>query len=120
MRRSLLNDVSYVAVEDGQVVGFGTLRSDRDEKAEISWIAIDAARRREGIGRGLLSRIEENLTERNAKSLMVKTLSKEVDYPTFESTRRFYEQNGFVHVETVEHYDGWEGDPQAIYEKVLV
>lgn len=120
MRHSLSSDDLYVALEDERAVGFVTIISDKNEKAEITWLAVTPERRRKGIGSTLLRWSEEDLAEKGVKLLTVKTLAEEADYPPFDATRRFYERNGFLHVETVDPYPGWNGDPAAIYTKNLL
>lgn len=117
--RSLSSDALYVAVENEHVVGFAAVSEERNERAEIAWLAVDPAHQRNGIGRALVRRIEERLARRGVRLLAVKTLAEEADYPPFEATRRFYERAGFKHVETVDPHPGWAGDPAAVYVKEL-
>lgn len=119
MRRDLLEDVLYVAVEAEEVVGFSTVRDKGEKVAEISWLAVDPGRRSGGIGRALVGRVEEDLAAGGVELLMVKTLAADADYPPYEATRRFYERSGFLHLETVNPYPPWNGDPAAIYAKAL-
>lgn len=119
MRRNLLKDTLYVAVEGGCVVGFVTVNSE-DGKAEIIWLAVAPEHQDEGVGRALVSRVKEDLIKNGVKLLTVKTLAEEADYSPFEATRRFYERNGFLHIETISNYPGWDGDPAAVYEKNLL
>lgn len=119
MQRSLSTDALYVAVENERVVGFATVGGEKEE-VEITWLAVDPTRQKNGLGRALVRRIEENLVGKGIELLTVKTLAEGANYPPFETTRRFYEKVGFTHVETVDPYPGWNGDPAAIYEKVLI
>jgi len=51
---------------------------------------------------------------------MAKTLAPDVEYAPYEATRRFYEKKGFIHLETIDPYPGWDpGNPCAIYVRVL-
>ena len=119
MWRSLSSDILYVAAGQGRIVGFATISGENNEKAEITWLAVSPKRQGKGIGRVLMARIEEDLIKKGVKLLTVKTLAEEAEYPPFDATRRFYERSGFLHVETINPYPGWEGDPAAIYVKPL-
>jgi GNAT superfamily N-acetyltransferase len=88
--------------------------------AEILWMAVSSERRRMGIGTRLLSAIEDELRVEGSKLLEVKTLAAEARYAPYDDTRRFYEGSGFLPVETMDPYPGWEpGNPCAIYVKPL-
>lgn len=119
MKHSLLEDTLYVAVEKEEVTGFLIVRNKGKEVVEISWLAVDPARQGGGVGRALVGRIEEDLTVQGVRMLMVKTLAEEANYPPFEATRRFYERAGFLRLETIDPYPGWDGDPAVIYAKAL-
>ena len=73
-----------------------------------------------GIGSALVNRIASDLSSQGIKVMEVKTLSADVDYAPYEKTRRFYEKVGFMHLDTIDPYPGWEpGSPCAIYIKRL-
>ncbi|MGB3681560.1 MAG: GNAT family N-acetyltransferase [Rubrobacteraceae bacterium] len=119
MRRSLSRDDLYMAMEEDLVVAFATVADVEGTKAEIAWFAVSLEQQRKGVGRSLLARVEKDLIEKGVELLTVETLAEESDYPPFESTRRFYERNGFLHAETMDPYPGWGGDPAAFYAKTL-
>ncbi len=120
MRRSLSCEALYVAVEDGRAVGFATVTGgEESEKAEVTWLAVDPVRQRNGAGRSLLEKVEEYLGGKGVKLLTVKTLAAEANYPPYGATRTFYEKSGFSHVETVHSYAEWNGEPAAIYTKQI-
>jgi hypothetical protein len=63
---------------------------------------------------------EEHLRANGVMLLEVKTLAPTVVYTPYERTRRFYEHAGFILLEVVDPYPGWEpGNPCAIYVKIL-
>ena len=71
-------------------------------------------------GSALLLAIEERLRADGVTLLEVKTLAPTVVYAPYERTRHFYERAGFLLLETVDPYPGWEpGNPCAIYVKIL-
>ena len=50
----------------------------------------------------------------------VKTLDRSAEYAPYNSTRRFWEARGFVHIDTIDPLPGWEpGNPCAIYVAAL-
>jgi len=110
----------YVALDSDEVVGFANIQAKGTEVAEILWIAVKLARQQGRIGSALIDRIAHDLRAQGIRLLEVKTLSEDVDYPPYEATRRFYENMGFMHLETIDPYPGWEpGSPCAIYVKIL-
>ena len=45
-----------------------------------------------------------------------KTLDRSCGYRPYESTRAFWERNGFIHIDTIDPLPGWRpGNPAAIY-----
>ena len=50
----------------------------------------------------------------------VKTLDASAGYQPYESTRAFWERQGFVYVDTIDSLPGWDpGNPAAIYVAAL-
>jgi len=92
--------LGLVAVEDETVVGFCTYVARFDASAEITWMAVASDRRRHGIGRALIGALSEELARSGRRLLVVLTVSPNDpgDEPDdgYQSTRRFYEQQGFV------------------------
>lgn len=117
MRRSLAEDTLYVALKDDTVAGFATISDRKDGVAEILWLAVDPEMQGAGVGSALIERVEGDLAAQNVRMLVVKTLAEEADYQPYEATRRFYERTGFLHLDTIDPYPGWNGDPAAIYAK---
>ena len=89
-----------VAVEDGEVVGFLTLRRHDAASAEITWMAVRADRRRRGLGRELIERAVGELARDGARLLCVLTLAEsepeERETDNYADTRAFYRSLGFV------------------------
>ena len=83
---------------------------------EIAQLAVIAKRQGKGVGTKILQYIETQLAP--GKIIEVKTLDESVDYEPFVRTRAFYEKNGFVKVDVIDPYPGWNpGNPCAIYVK---
>jgi len=120
MSQDLPRHLLYIAMNSGEVVGFTVIHGKNNQVAEILWIAVKPEHQQQGIGSALVERIANDLRSQGIKVLEVKTLSADVNYPPYEKTRRFYEKTGFIHLETIDPYPGWErGSPCAIYVKVL-
>ena len=95
------------ALIGGEIAGFVTWRPWYRASREITWMAVHADRRGEGIGRALLERLAADSAE-HARYLVVTTLSEATPEPGvadgYARTRRFYERNGF---EPVWDPEGW-------------
>jgi ribosomal protein S18 acetylase RimI-like enzyme len=88
---------SFVAVADGRVVAFVSLRTHFPESAEIEVLAVDPEFHRRGIGARLLERVELALARPSgARLLHVKTLGPSDPDPGYARTRAFYLRLGFV------------------------
>ncbi len=115
-----LKEHEFFVVENDGISGFISLDLKNENCAEISWLAVREEDRGKGLGKRLLGRAERSLQNKDVRILEVKTLSEEVDYEPYEHTRRFYERMGFILIETIDPYPGWEeGNPCAIYVKVI-
>jgi len=81
---------------DGRVVGFLTLVRSSDATAEISWLAVHANDRGDGVGTKLVECLVADLSGTGARLLLVKTLSDREDPgPEYAATRAFYLARGF-------------------------
>lgn len=105
-----------VAEVDGDVAGFLTFRCWYERSAEITWMAVDARRRRSGLGRLLIEELIGRLDPR-VRHLVVTTLSEATpDDPGvddgYAGTRRFYRSCGFEPV--WEPLGWWNDENQAV------
>ena len=120
MNQELPKRSLYVASNFNEVLGFAAVNSKSNQVAEISWIAVKLEHHRQGIGSAVVDRLASDLISHGIRVLEVKTLSADSVYPPYEKTRQFYEKMGFMHLETIVPYPGWEpSDPCAIYVKIL-
>ncbi|UCH42305.1 MAG: GNAT family N-acetyltransferase [Dehalococcoidales bacterium] len=120
MGQDIASQVLYVATHMNEVVGFTVMDLKNNNVAEISWIAVKPEFQRQGIGTALVDRVACDFSSKGIEVIEVKTLSPDADYLPYEKTRRFYEKAGFIHLDTIDPYPGWEpGNPCAIYIKVL-
>ncbi len=124
LRRDLAEHAVYVVEERSDqaeaVTGFAVVARKNGAVAEVLGLAMHPARQGRGHGSTLLTTVTERLRAHDVALLEVKTLAPDARYAPYDATRRFYERAGFVHLETVDPYPGWEpGNPCAIYVKIL-
>ncbi|WP_257791999.1 GNAT family N-acetyltransferase [Anoxybacter fermentans] len=110
----------YVAMDVDEVVGFVAIKHKNNHVSEILWMTVKKERQKQGIGSALIDHIVNDLRAQGIRLLEVKTLSDDVNYPLYEITRHFYEVMGFMYLETIDPYPGWDqGNSCAIYVKIL-
>jgi ribosomal protein S18 acetylase RimI-like enzyme len=120
MRRDLQEHRLYGALDANQVIGFAAVQPKSSQVAEISWMAVSPEHQHQGIGTQLIDHIVSDLRAEGIQLLEVKTLAAEAEYAPYELTRRFYERQGFMHLDTIDPYPEWEpGNPCAIYIKII-
>jgi GNAT superfamily N-acetyltransferase len=122
IQHDLAHHGTYVVAERpaGAVAGFAVVQRKNAAVAELLWLAVHPAHQGRGLGTELLAALMERLGASGVALLAVKTLAPEAGYAPYVGTRRFYERAGFVHLETVDPYPGWDPDsPCAIYVKIL-
>ncbi len=117
MERDLRGEKTFIAVEDGHVLGFVTLKPVSDKALEILWMAVRRELRGKGVGSRLLGFIDEWAGKKGFGVLVVKT-SGDLTYKPYNETRWFYEKRGFVRVALIDPYPEW-GEPALIYVKCL-
>ncbi|ERJ12148.1 GNAT family N-acetyltransferase [Haloplasma contractile] len=120
MRNDFDDHELYVAMKHDQMVGFCSITVKNKCVAEITWLGVNPDEHRKGIGEQLIGFVSRELNTNGRKLLEVKTLDQSCDYEPYERTRLFYEKCGFLHVDSIDPYPGWEvGNPCAIYIKIL-
>ena len=103
---------SVVAVRQGQVVGFTSIRDHGACSAEIEVMAIARDARRQGIGRQMVKWAIDHSLEEGFSWLHVKTRGPATPDPHYEETRRFWEGVGFSRLfESLTH---WGPDDAAL------
>lgn len=117
MAEQLPSEQTLLAVdEDGDLLGFASLAEQGPDVAELSWLAVKGSRQGNGIGTRLLGHVYSACESEGVRLLTVKTLADTVTDENYERARRFYEKEGFLHVETIDPYPDWDpGNPCAIY-----
>jgi ribosomal protein S18 acetylase RimI-like enzyme len=84
------------------------------ESYDIYWIAVQNDLRRSGLGRKILERVEQKITEMGGKRIYVETAARDQYTPT----RSFYMRCGYKEEATLEHFYS-PCDHKVIYLKVL-
>jgi GNAT superfamily N-acetyltransferase len=108
----------WVAVSDSRVVGFVTVQFHGATTVEITWMAVQADWRGQGIGRRLIERLRQEMQARGYRLLLVATLAPSYDEGPVEdgyaATRAFYQRVGFLAVCEVPLYWGVGSDPALL------
>jgi len=86
---------TIVAVEDGDIIGFLTVRRHGPSSAEIHAIAVQPDRHGRGVGRALVEAAERELRADGTEFFQVQTLGPSRANEHYERTRGFYERRGF-------------------------
>jgi ribosomal protein S18 acetylase RimI-like enzyme len=110
----------WVLADSGEVAGFAVAARKSPGGAEILWMAVDAARRGQGRGTALVTGVLDDLAADGVSVVEVKTQDRSAGYLPYVATRAFWERRGFVHVDTIDPFPGWQpGNPAAIYVAAL-
>jgi GNAT superfamily N-acetyltransferase len=105
-------------VDDNGVQAYICVELKSTQVIELKHFAVIKERQNRGLGTELLSFIEKQYP--NAKIIEVKTLDESRAYEPYARTRAFYEKNGFIKIDVIDPYPGWEpNSPCAIYIKCL-
>ncbi len=105
------DDSPVVVAEDGGIVGFAHgVISQTEGIGTILRLYVDPDRRREGIGRALLSAIEERLA---ADSIRLRATVLAAN----EAGRRFYQESGYEETGEAETVIGGERYPEVVLER---
>ena len=111
----------WVAALGGRVVGFLTVQIHNATTLEITWMAVHAAWRGQGIGKRLIERLRQETQARGYRLLLVATLAPSYEGDTqgpaeegYAATRAFYHTVGFLDVCEVPLYWGAGSDPALL------
>jgi GNAT superfamily N-acetyltransferase len=81
---------------------------------------VAAERRGAGLGTRLVEAVLAELEAGGVRLVEVRTLDPSAGYAPYEATRGFWKARGFVQVDRVDPYPGWQpGNPCAIYVAAL-
>ncbi len=116
--KAVRTNEGWVAVLDGRVVGFLTLQLHGVTTIEITWMAVHANLRGQGIGRRLIERLRQEMQAREYRLLLVATFAPSYDEGSVEdgyaATRAFYQAVGFLALCEVSLYWGIGSDPALL------
>jgi GNAT superfamily N-acetyltransferase len=99
---------SYLAVDGHEVVGVSLLTEHFPQSRELHLIAVRRDRHREGVGRALMTAVEDDLRAAGVRVLEVHTVGPTSESPEYARTRAFYLAQGFVAVNELQRID-WNG-----------
>jgi len=78
------------------ILGFITVRFEREDEGRITWMGVDPAWQRQGVGRALVESICAEAQQAGLSRLWAETMSDQVDHAPFDQTRAFYASMGFT------------------------
>jgi ribosomal protein S18 acetylase RimI-like enzyme len=113
LRKDIALQLSIVAVEQDQVVGFLTYFVDQGT-ATIGWMGVHPEQHRKGVGSFLLKELFDLLKADKVSKVFVSTLGDSVDYAPYNQTRSFYRKNGFNNFKIIKHPDNPEQEEELI------
>ena len=118
--QDLLTLDTWVIAEGPCVIGFTVVERRSDFTAELLWMAVALDKRGRGTGTQLLTHVLDVLAAEGVSLVEVKTLDQSADYEPYETTRAFWQQRGFFHIDTIDPMPGWPpGNPAALYVAAL-
>jgi ribosomal protein S18 acetylase RimI-like enzyme len=109
---------TYVALENNKPIGFLTPKQHYPQSAEIYVMAVLPAYHRQGIGRKLITALENDLRENGTIFLQVKTLDSAHPDEGYRRTRLFYLGMGFIPLESYDDLWG-NGNPALQLVKII-
>lgn len=119
LEKDLQKHLLYGAFAEGKMVGFITFKENGKDVIEISWMAVLPEYRNKGIGTKLLKQALKTLKDKYS-ICKVKTLAETHKDEGYAKTRNFYKQIGFISLEIIQPYPGWDKDnPCQIFVKPL-
>jgi GNAT superfamily N-acetyltransferase len=115
VRADLSDHGGWVIDDAGRPGGFVIVERRDVRAAEILWAAVDADRRRRGLGTRLVDHALDELGADGVQIVEVKTLDPSAGYAPYDATRAFWLARGFIQLDTIDPLPGWPpGNPAAI------
>jgi GNAT superfamily N-acetyltransferase len=109
----------YGAFMGDRLVGFALYKELNPESVELAWLAVEREYWSRGIGTKLVRESLGHL-RLHYRACEVKTLAATVADAGYARTRRFYAKLGFIPIEVIDPYPGWEpGNPCQILVRFL-
>jgi ribosomal protein S18 acetylase RimI-like enzyme len=119
LKKDLNNHNLFGAFLEGEMVGFITYKTINPDVIEISWLAVLPQHRKQGVGSKLVN-VSLHKLEGKHKICEVKTLASTHKDKGYAKTRKFYKKLGFISLEIIHPYPGWDDDsPCQIFVKPI-
>ncbi len=101
---------------EGQMIGYGCFGPIplTSHRFDIYWLAVAKAWQDQGIGRQLLSRMEQMIRGAKGGIIYIETAGR----PLYEPTRQFYLRQGYLEVARIPDYYA-DGDDRIVFMKKL-
>lgn len=110
---ALESQLGFVALEESAVRGFVVFEPAYDESLEITYLAVHADHRREGLGRSLVRSVAEHARQRDVASVCLLTLGPSSESTHYAETVRFYQAIGFWRSKEL-YLGSWGGAPTLV------
>lgn len=111
MRSDLSTGTLFGAYRATDLIGFALYQELNPEAVELAWLAVQREQWSRGVGTYLVRESLALLPSRY-RACQVKTLAATVPSPGYARTRRFYRKLGFIPLEIIDPYPGWDpGNP---------
>jgi ribosomal protein S18 acetylase RimI-like enzyme len=81
---------------------------------DMYWLAVDARKQGQGIGRALMAFAEDRIRESDGRLIIIETSGR----PQYEKTRHFHESQGYTEVSRIADFYA-PGDDKLFFEKRL-
>ena len=108
------SQAGFVVMNDAdELVGFVSVKPSYDETLEITYLAVRADHRREGIGRQLVRSVRDLALAQGAQSICLLTLGPSAESPCYAATVAFYRAVGFWRTKEV-YLNAWDGAPTLV------
>lgn len=119
IRKETKTQIMFGAYVDEKMIGFVTYKELNPQAIEMTWLAVSPEYQKQGVGSELVAKSLKKM-EAKYKVCEVKTLSDVHPDSGYARTRKFYKKLGFIPIETIHPYPGWEkDDPCQIFVKFL-
>lgn len=119
IKKAVVNEILFGAYIEDQMVGFITYKEINSEAIELSWMGVLIEYQGKGVGTQLVIESLKALSGGH-QICEVKTLAETQPDEGYEKTRQFYKKLGFIPIEIIDPYPGWDKDsPCQILVKFL-
>jgi len=111
-------EYDFILAFDGseQLIGYACFGPTplTDRTFDLYWIAVDPDFARQGVGKALLKKVEEEISGQKGRMIIIETSSG----PEYTPTKGFYPRNNYLLAETIKDFFR-EGEDRVTYVKTL-